>query len=182
MTKYLPFLFLLIKCVVLVQLWNKTLHFKHKFLGSIYGEAFFPFWIFFMWFLFCFFSSPFSFVTSENKTIGLWTCFKAVNRFCLRAPPVLPIHSSAFLSSHLDLHDNCMSLLLIISCKEWALVLFIISVTLKELDEGLLFRSSLSLSRYWTWRINEDLFSRKFAEVHRKRNAVQGDNLQGCTG
>lgn len=109
---------------------------------------------------------PFSFVTSESKI-----CFKPVNRFCLRASPVFSTHSSAFLSSGLGLHSHCMGLLLCISCHESALVLFIISVTVRKLDGSRLFRSCLSLSQYWTWQINEDLCSRKFTEGQRKRDA-----------
>lgn len=115
----------------------------------------------------------------DNTSVDM---FQTSEQVSSQGSSCLSTHSSAFMSSDLSLHDNCMSLLLCISCHESALLLFIISVTVRKLDGSHLFRSSLSLSQYWTWQINEDLCSRKFAEGQRKREAMQGDDFHGFTG
>lgn len=108
---------------------------------------------------------PFSFSVSKSKTRPFWACVDPESRF---SPPVVSIQSySLVFRLGLALYLCEPSALHLLPPISFSTVHYF-SVTVRNPDGIHLFRSSLSLSQYWTWQINEDLYSRKFAEVQRK--------------
>lgn len=127
-----------------------------------------------MLFLFYFFPSPFQRLrarqdlclkTHQFCVSTAWACAGPVSRF---SPPVVSIQSYILVFRlGLALYLCEPSALHLLPPISFSTVHYF-SVTVRNPDGIHLFRSFLSLSQYWTWQMNEDLHSRKFAEVQRK--------------